>query len=80
MIPAFAVGRTQELLYYFPSDQSERMIKGHDDFEVFVDSPLAVEATHVFKRTQLGCYDETQLLGAVGSIHRLPRLEAVRSQ
>ncbi len=58
VIPAFAVGRTQELLYYFRQIKSERMIKGHDDFEVYVDSPLAVEATHVFKQNQLGCYDE----------------------
>lgn len=58
VIPAFAVGRTQELLYYFRQIKAERMIKGHDGFEVYVDSPLAVEATHVFKQNQLGCYDE----------------------
>ena len=31
---------------------------GHDSFEVYVDSPLAVEATHVFKDNMLECYDE----------------------
>lgn len=58
VIPAFAVGRTQELLYYFRQIKSQHLIKGHDSFEVFVDSPLAVEATHVFKQNQLNCYDD----------------------
>lgn len=58
VIPAFAVGRTQELLYYFRQIKAQRLVKNHDLFEVYVDSPLAVEATHVFKRNQLDCYDE----------------------
>ncbi len=58
VIPAFAVGRTQELLYFFRHIKAERLIRGHDGFEVYVDSPLAVEATNVFKQNQLECYDE----------------------
>ena len=58
VIPAFAVGRTQELLYYFRHIKNQRLIRGHENFEVYVDSPLAVEATHVFKQNQLECYDE----------------------
>lgn len=58
VIPAFAVGRTQELLYYFRQIKAQHLIKGHDHFEVYVDSPLAVEATHVFKQNQLNCYDD----------------------
>lgn len=58
VIPAFAVGRTQELLYFLRKIKLEHMIKGHDGFEVYVDSPLAVEATHVFKRNLLRCYDD----------------------
>ncbi|MDO4269024.1 MAG: MBL fold metallo-hydrolase [Eubacteriales bacterium] len=58
VIPAFAVGRTQELLYYFRHIKCERLIRGHDHFEVYVDSPLAVEATHVFKQNQIECYDD----------------------
>ena len=34
------------------------MIRGHEDFEVYVDSPLAIEATHVFKENLLRCYDD----------------------
>ena len=58
VIPAFAVGRTQELLYFIRKIKAEHMVKGHDGFLVYVDSPLAVEATAVFKQNLLRCYDE----------------------
>lgn len=58
VLPAFAVGRTQELLYFFRQIKSGRLVRGHEDFEVYVDSPLAVEATHVFKENMTNCYDE----------------------
>ncbi len=48
IIPAFAVGRTQEMLYYFRKIKQDGLIKGHANFEVYVDSPLAIEATRVF--------------------------------
>lgn len=58
VIPAFAVGRTQEMLYFIRKIKSEGLIKGHDGFEVYVDSPLAVEATTIFNRNIDGYYDE----------------------
>lgn len=58
VIPAFAVGRTQELLYFIRQIKDKKMVNGHEGFEVYVDSPLAVEATHVFKENILECYDE----------------------
>ncbi len=58
VIPAFAVGRTQELLYYIRIIKKEQMIKGHEGFEVWVDSPLAIEATEVFKANLLDCFDD----------------------
>lgn len=48
VIPSFAVGRTQELLYFIRQIKEERMLKNYNDFPVYVDSPLAVEATNVF--------------------------------
>ena len=40
VIPAFAVGRTQELLYLIRHiKKEERLVTGHDSFEVYVDSP-----------------------------------------
>lgn len=57
VIPAFAVGRTQEMLYYFRKIKEEGLIKGHS-FEVYVDSPLAVEATQIFNENMAECFDE----------------------
>ena len=45
VIPSFAVGRTQELLYFLRQIKAENRIEGHDGFEVYVDSPLAIEST-----------------------------------
>lgn len=58
VIPAFAVGRTQELLYFIRHIKQHGLVKGHGDFPVYVDSPLAVEATHVFTQNLLDCYDK----------------------
>lgn len=58
VIPAFAVGRTQEILYFMRKIKEDHMITGHDDFEVYVDSPLAVEATNVFTKNISECFDE----------------------
>ena len=58
VIPSFAVGRTQEMLYFLRQIKQERRIHGHGDFEVYVDSPLAVEATQIFRRQWEECYDE----------------------
>lgn len=58
VIPSFAVGRTQELLYLYRIIKQEHMIHGHDGFPVYVDSPLAVDATHVFSQNLKDCYDE----------------------
>ena len=57
VIPAFAVGRTQELLYLIRKIKDGGLVKGHDGFPVYVDSPLAIEATEVFKENLRECYD-----------------------
>ena len=58
LFPAFAVGRTQELLFLFRQLKEKNMIHGHDGFPVYVDSPLAVEATKVFDANLEKCFDE----------------------
>ncbi|MCL2002989.1 MAG: MBL fold metallo-hydrolase [Oscillospiraceae bacterium] len=58
VIPAFAVGRTQEMLYFLRQVKERNLVTGHDDFLVYVDSPLANEATTVFLRHQRDCYDQ----------------------
>ncbi len=54
VIPAFAVGRTQEIVYSL-----HRLASAHKlpDVPIFVDSPLAVNVTGVF-RLHPECYDE----------------------
>ncbi len=56
VIPSFAVGRTQELLYFLRIIKVERMVKGHENFPVYVDSPLAVEATGIFQDNRWECF------------------------
>ena len=58
VIPSFAVGRTQEMLYFIRQIKEEGRIHGHDGFEVYVDSPLANEATTIFSEHKYECFDE----------------------
>ncbi|MFH1732386.1 MAG: MBL fold metallo-hydrolase [Planctomycetota bacterium] len=54
IIPSFSVGRTQNILYYLHKLFAEDRIPS---VPVFVDSPLSVNATDVF-RMHPECYDE----------------------
>ena len=47
LIPAFAVGRTQEVLFYLRQLQREGKIP--DDLPIFVDSPMAVSAVEIYR-------------------------------
>lgn len=58
VIPSFAVGRTQEMLYFLRQIKADRLVRGHEDFPVYVDSPLAVEATGIFQKNEFECFDE----------------------
>lgn len=58
VIPSFAVGRTQEMLYFIRQIKEEKLVYGHDGFKVYVDSPLANEATSIFAEHTYDCYDE----------------------
>lgn len=61
VIPSFAVGRTQEMLYFIRQIKAEGLIHGHDNFKVFVDSPLANEATNIFGIHKCDCFDDEAL-------------------
>ena len=61
VIPSFAVGRTQELLYFIRQIKAEGRIKGHENFPVFVDSPLASKSTTIFRENFAECYDDEAL-------------------
>lgn len=67
VIPAFSVGRTQELLYFIKQIKAEQLVTGHGEFEVYMDSPLAVEATNIFHDNENDCYsDEAKKILAKG--------------
>ncbi|NLX63868.1 MAG: MBL fold metallo-hydrolase [Clostridiaceae bacterium] len=62
IIPSFAVGRTQELIYQF-----NRFFMEHSEYKdelkdimVYVDSPMAISATEIFRRHAQVFDDETR--------------------
>ena len=57
IIPSFAVGRTQELLYFFREIKQKHLLPEYESFPVYVDSPLANEATAVFLQCSQVCLD-----------------------
>lgn len=61
VIPSFAVGRTQEMLYAIRQIHHKGLLPGHPEFPVYVDSPLAVEATGIFLQCDHSCFDEETL-------------------
>lgn len=58
VIPSFAVGRTQELLYFLREIKDRGLVKSAPNFTVCVDSPLAAEATRVYSGDLHGYLDE----------------------
>ena len=54
VIPAFAIERTQELVYYFHTLVDRKIIP---EIPIYVDSPMAVNATSIFQ-IHPECYDE----------------------
>ena len=57
IVPSFAVGRTQELLYAIREIKQKKLIP-NVNFPVYVDSPLAIEATEIFSKCDPSCFDE----------------------
>ena len=77
VIPAFAVGRTQNIVYYLSELVKENALP---QIPVFVDSPLAISATEVFKKHP-ECFDRETLsrLGENGGPLRFPGLKYTSS-
>ena len=68
IIPAFAVGRTQEIVYRLNSLFEEGKLPS---MKVFVDSPLAINATEVF-RGHVECFDEETIRQLLSDSDRDP--------
>lgn len=62
IIPSFAVGRTQELIFEFNRfyEQNPKAQKELDKVMVYIDSPMATTATEVFRRNAQDFDDETR--------------------
>jgi metallo-beta-lactamase family protein len=74
LIPAFAVGRTQELLYLFAGHWDEW---GLSHWSIFLDSPMAAKVTDVYDRHEdLFDEDAQQLWREKPHPFRLPNLHA----
>lgn len=58
VIPSFAVGRTQELIYSIKRLIMKNAVEGLDKVKIFVDSPLGINATKVYERCAQEYYDE----------------------
>ena len=74
LIPAFTVGRTQDLLHLMVENYDRWKL---DKWDIFLDSPMAIEATRVYARFR-HLY-ETQLFGKDSNQPDLPNLYQTRT-
>jgi len=58
VIPSFAVGRSQEILYFLREIKERHLVRGHEGFPVYMDSPLAIKATRIFQDASPAVFDE----------------------
>jgi metallo-beta-lactamase family protein len=77
LIPAFSIGRSQEILYQLGKHYEEWEL---DRFRIFLDSPMAIEATQIYWHYP-HLYDEeaTRLRRENGGMPLLPNLSLSRS-
>jgi metallo-beta-lactamase family protein len=77
LIPAFAVGRSQELLYVMKQHYRDW---GLQRWRVFLDSPMAIEATEVYARHwREHDREAARARGACGDPFQLPNLHLART-
>jgi len=77
LMPAFAVGRTQEILYLFAKYYKEWEL---GRWQIFLDSPLAIEATRVFtQHSDLFDKDTAELWQRHNKTDLLPNLHISRT-
>ena len=80
VIPSFAVGRTQELLYFIREIKEQGLVKCDPGFQVYVDSPLAGAATEIFSGDLTGYLDEEEIQTLRGgALFRFPGLNITES-
>jgi metallo-beta-lactamase family protein len=75
IIPAFAVGRTQEIVYDLHALTREQRIP---PIPIFIDSPLAIDATGVFAMHPDAFDHSEDLVGAVNDLFRFDQVQYTR--
>ena len=77
IIPTFALERAQELLYYLHAGKTQGILSSF--LQVFLDSPMAISATEIFRRHH-ECYDEqtAQLFASGHDPFKFPGLHFTR--
>lgn len=61
IIPSFAIGRTQELLYFIREMKERGLVRSAPNFPVYIDSPLGNAATRIFEGELEGYLDESTI-------------------
>ena len=81
VIPSFAVGRTQELLYFIREMKEQGLVRSNPNFRVCVDSPLAREATQIFSGDLRGYLEDEaiDLIRAGTRLFTFPGLEIIQT-
>lgn len=80
IIPSFAVGRTQELLYYIKRILKKKLLPELEGIPVFIDSPLGIQATKIYERCAEGYYDAEALeMAKDGSPFDFPTLRVAQN-
>lgn len=79
IIPAFAVGRTQSIIYYIYLLKKEHLIP---DIPVFLDSPMASEATEIVKQyhkehrmTDAECAKACEIINPVNTVEDSKKID-----
>lgn len=67
VFPSFAVGRTQELLYYIKSLLGKNAVPGLESIPVYIDSPLGIEATKIYQECAGEDYYDKDALALAGA-------------
>jgi metallo-beta-lactamase family protein len=77
LIPAFAVGRSQEILYELATHFDAWEL---DDWQVFLDSPMAIEASEIYwKHSELFDEEAQEWRARVRQLPALPNLKLCRA-
>jgi metallo-beta-lactamase family protein len=78
LIPSFAVGRAQELLFYIRELKEEGVIP---NIPIIVDSPMAQDATRIYTQHHEGLDDESlKIIGRGENIFRPDKLHFIRDR